>query len=91
MLKYKAEEADTLIVEVDKNGTTTECSRCHHYKPMTLADRVYHCDKCGLELDRDINSAINIKFRALVKAPYPEQIGCSSMKKRTGHHNHSFL
>ena len=78
-------------MEVDKNGTTTECSRCHHYKPMTLADRVYRCDKCGLELDRDINSAINIKFRALVKAPYPERIGCSPMKKRTGHHNHSSL
>ena len=31
----------------------------------TLAVRVHKCDKCGIEIDRDIMSAIIIKFTAL--------------------------
>ena len=27
---------------------------------MTLADRTYYCEACGLELDRDRNAALNI-------------------------------
>ena len=27
---------------------------------LTLDDRIYKCDVCGIEIDRDINAAINI-------------------------------
>jgi putative transposase len=27
---------------------------------MALSERVYHCPCCGLELDRDLNAALNI-------------------------------
>ncbi len=27
---------------------------------LSLSERVYHCDKCGLDMDRDLNAAINI-------------------------------
>lgn len=28
---------------------------------MPLSERTYHCDSCGLVLDRDLNAAINIR------------------------------
>jgi putative transposase len=27
---------------------------------VTLADRTFHCEHCGLVLDRDLNAAINL-------------------------------
>ena len=39
------------------------CSRCgNKKKDLTLDDRVYVCDddECGLEIDRDLNAAINL-------------------------------
>ena len=37
------------------------CSNCGHVnKKLTLADRVYICTECGLEIDRDYNAAINL-------------------------------
>ena len=28
---------------------------------LSLSERVYHCGKCGLSIDRDVNAAINIQ------------------------------
>ena len=37
------------------------CSDCGHVnKELTLADRVYICPECGLEIDRDYNASINL-------------------------------
>ena len=37
------------------------CSCCGWIKKdLTLADRTFHCDSCGFELDRDANAAINL-------------------------------
>lgn len=37
------------------------CSCCgHKKKDLTLNDRIYVCDECGLEIDRDINAAVNL-------------------------------
>ena len=27
---------------------------------LSLSERVYHCERCGLSIDRDVNAAINI-------------------------------
>ena len=32
---------------------------------MSLTERTYHCPECGLEIDRDVNAAINIRNFAL--------------------------
>ncbi len=34
---------------------------------MSLSERVYNCEKCNLNLDRDINAATNIKKVALLQ------------------------
>lgn len=28
---------------------------------LSLSERVYHCERCGLSIDRDVNAAINIQ------------------------------
>ncbi|ASI13917.1 IS200/IS605 family transposase OrfB [Candidatus Mancarchaeum acidiphilum] len=68
MLSYKAESAGMKVIKVDSRDTTQECSNCHHIKEgserLTLGDRLYRCNVCGLEIDRDINASINILHRA---------------------------
>jgi len=37
------------------------CSNCgNKKKDLKLSDRIYHCDCCGYEKDRDMNAAINL-------------------------------
>jgi len=59
-LLYKAEDAGRVVVKVNPAYTSQDCSSCHTRKLMPLEQRVYHCDVCGLELDRDYNAALNI-------------------------------
>ncbi|WP_143156944.1 zinc ribbon domain-containing protein, partial [Thermosyntropha lipolytica] len=38
------------------------CSRCGNIKEqLSLSERKYKCDKCGFEIDRDLNASINLK------------------------------
>ena len=64
-LCYKAEEAGSKVVKVDPYGTSQLCSRCLREVPKTLSTRTHECPYCGLEIDRDHNSAILILQRAL--------------------------
>ncbi len=44
------------------------CNCCGHIKSdLTLSDRIYNCDNCGLSIDRDLNAAINIYKEGLNK------------------------
>ena len=39
------------------------CCRCKHKKKkLGLDERIYVCKKCGLEIDRDLNAAINLQW-----------------------------
>lgn len=60
MLLYKAAEAGRVFVRVNPAYTSQDCSRCGHRQTMPLANRVYNCPCCKLELDRDLNAALNI-------------------------------
>lgn len=64
IVTYKAESAGRLTVAVNPSGTTQRCSGCDTVVPKTLSDRWHSC-ACGVELDRDVNAAINIKKLAL--------------------------
>ncbi len=72
ILVCKAESAGKLAIAVNPNGTTQICSNCGTHIPKTIADRWHSCHVCGLELDRDVNAAINIKNiavgRTVIKA-----------------------
>lgn len=50
-------------VEGDARGTSIECSSCGERVEKTLKDRVHDCPSCGLVIDRDVNSGINILNR----------------------------
>jgi putative transposase len=42
------------------------CSSCDWVdEDLTLADRVFTCEACGLSFDRDLNAARNIQAEAL--------------------------
>jgi putative transposase len=65
ILAVKAERAGLRMIAVDPNGTSQNCSRCGQKVPKTIQDRWHSCPHCGLELHRDRNAAINIKYRAV--------------------------
>ena len=65
---YKAESAGKVVVPVDPRNTSRTCSRCGWIKEdLRLSDRMFHCDACGLDIDRDLNAAINIRNGGLRK------------------------
>jgi putative transposase len=42
--------------------SSKKCSSCGNIKQdLTLADRVYNCLVCGLEIDRDVNASCNLR------------------------------
>ena len=61
-MKYKCQFYGIEFVEVDKWFPSSKmCSCCGTIKKdLKLKDRVYKCDKCGLEIDRDYNASINL-------------------------------
>lgn len=61
LLAFKAERAGLKVVKVNPKGTSQYCSICLNAAPKTLKDRWHSCPLCGLEVDRDTNSAVLIK------------------------------
>jgi putative transposase len=70
VLEGKAANAGRLARNVNPHGTTQQCSGCGATVPKGLSVRWHSCGHCGLELDRDENSALNIlqRGRELVAA-----------------------
>lgn len=58
--RYKAESAGRTYVQIDPRGTSQRCSRCRAVVKKDLSVRVHQCPYCGLEIDRDLNAALNI-------------------------------
>ena len=65
MLSFKAAWAGRSFIAVNPAYTSQDCSACGHRQKMPLADRVYRCPCCGLELDRDYNASRNIRTLGL--------------------------
>ncbi|MFJ7733514.1 RNA-guided endonuclease TnpB family protein [Lysinibacillus sp. NPDC097231] len=64
-LAYKLQEQGKQLMKIDKWFPSTKtCSSCGRVKDISLSERVYSCI-CGVHLDRDYNSAINIKNEAI--------------------------
>lgn len=60
ILTYKAVIAGKHVIKVDPAYTSQDCSKCGSRKKLELSERSYHCDICGLLIDRDLNAAHNI-------------------------------
>ena len=39
-----------------KRDTPKECGSCGNIQDMPLSERTYLCNRCGMQLDRDINA-----------------------------------
>ena len=65
MLEYKLSDRGKYFIKIDKWFPSSQlCSCCGNRKKLELSDRKYICI-CGLEIDRDLNAAINIKNEGL--------------------------
>ena len=62
-LEYKTARTGARLHVVDRWYPSSKmCSRCGRVKAkLSLAERTYRCEHCGLTMDRDLNAAINIK------------------------------
>jgi putative transposase len=85
-LEYKGEWYGREVQVIGRfQPTTKTCSNCGSKKDtIPLSERVYSCDHCGVEIDRDLNAAINIRSAGLARsyACGPEGSG-SDRKVRT--------
>ena len=59
MLTYKAENAGRRCIKVNPAFTSQLCS-CGAKTPHDLSKRLFKCESCGREADRDVNAAQNI-------------------------------
>ena len=68
IMKYKCEWNDIEFIQADRFYPSSKtCSHCGNIKhDLKLKDRVYKCDKCGLEIDRDFNASVNLMNYGLV-------------------------
>ncbi|MCD8487858.1 MAG: RNA-guided endonuclease TnpB family protein [Desertifilum sp.] len=62
-LEYKCELYGSQLVVVDRwFASSKTCSNCGTKKEtLSLSERVFKCDCCGLEIDRDLNASINLE------------------------------
>ncbi len=69
MLGYKCLHAGKQLEMIEERYTTQECCQCHQRQDMPLWKRTYRCGnpECLMVLDRDVNSAINIRQRFLAR------------------------
>ena len=67
ILEFKSQEHGKIVHKIgrffpsSKLCSNEKCGMIKTKGELTLKDRVFKCDCCGLEIDRDLNAAINIK------------------------------
>ncbi len=92
MLEYKCAWYGSKIIVIDRwYPSSKTCSNCGAINDnLTLNDRTFKCD-CGLEIDRDLNAAINIKntakyaeINACGESVRPQSIAAVSVKQEAG-------
>jgi putative transposase len=69
MLEYKCPHAGKELHCIEERYTSQDCSGCGSRQSMPLWKRTYRCGNpdCGLVMDRDANSAVNIRERFLAR------------------------
>ena len=84
-LDYKTKLYGSELVIVDRWFPSSKtCSRCGTKKEtLSLSERVFDCDHCGLQIDRDLNAAINLQKAAspVVSACGADEADFAAMKQ----------
>ena len=67
-MKYKCEFNRIEFIQVDRFYPSSKTCSCCGYikKDLKLKDRIYKCNDCGLEINRDKNASINLGNYGLV-------------------------
>ena len=76
MLIYKCQMSGKDLHFLDERNTSKMCSGCGNLQAMPLWKRTYCCVECGLVMDRDENSAVNILTRFFARRG-PHAQACS--------------
>jgi putative transposase len=81
MLTYKCQLYGKELHVVDERNTSRQCSGCGNLQAMPLWKRTYQCAECGLSMDRDDNSAVNILMRFLARrGPHARLAECGVLQ-----------
>lgn len=84
-LEYKTAKTGAKLHVIDRwYPSSKTCSNCGSVKAkLSLDERVYRCENCGLVMDRDLNAAINI----MVAGSAPETVNAHGGTVRRGNHH----
>lgn len=68
-LVYKTETYGNVLFVADRFFASSKtCSQCQiKRESLTLVERIYSCEYCGLEIDRDLNASINLEKKLNIK------------------------
>jgi putative transposase len=64
-LMHLGKKYNSTIIECRENYTSKTCGRCGNINNKLGGNKVYKCNNCGLEMDRDMNGARNILIKNL--------------------------
>jgi transposase len=67
--------------------TTKTCCRCGSVKEISLSERVYGCDSCGLVLDRNLNAAVNVWSNVPAVRREPTPVDMKAATEMLGYFN----
>ena len=83
-LEYKTARSGAVLRVVDRwYPSSKTCSNCGVVKAkLSLSERTFNCDACGLSMDRDLNAAINIQ----VAGSAPETLNARGEDVRRNQH-----
>ena len=59
-LEFSCKRRGCLLPKTKEAFTTVGCSGCGGVREMPKHARRYHCEYCGLDIDRNVNSAKNV-------------------------------
>ena len=62
IMRYKSDWNGIKFITADRFFASSKlCSVCgNKKKDLKLSDRTYHCEHCGVVIDRDLNASINL-------------------------------
>lgn len=87
-LAYKCQWNGVKLVKADQwFASSKTCSCCGHKKELLkLSERLFSCENCGLEIDRDLNAAINLaNYSPTAKSAGSQAFGEGSSVAETQH------